>query len=99
MYAKLAWSPNGPKLLRWIARQARIRSEGRVMSYRELAVMLRAELEADTRNKERLRRARNERLEALRAGNLTASGKLRTSSVVERLEWLARGNSSQHVHG
>lgn len=73
-YCHRAFSPAGPNLLRWIRAKARQR-EGRLVTYSELAAMLRAELETLADDNRRVEPAQQELLEALRASRLTAWGK------------------------
>ena len=73
-YAHPASSPNGPQMLRWIARQARGRL-GRVVTFEELAAILRSELDVLRRDDELVDLAKRDLLEALRAGILTGWGK------------------------
>jgi hypothetical protein len=76
-YAHKASSPAGPRMLRRIRARARQR-EGHLVTYSELAVRLREELEKAARDSTRMVLARQELLEALRASKLTAWGKPKT---------------------
>lgn len=73
-YCHRAFSPIGPKMLRWIRATARQR-EGRLVTYPELASMLRAELATLADENRRVEQARHELMEALRASRLAAWAK------------------------
>jgi hypothetical protein len=75
-YKHVAWSPNGPKMLRWILRQLREKKgKGRFVRFGDAVELLRADLEAHRRHDELIGQARVELLEALRSRKLTAWGK------------------------
>lgn len=80
-YVHRAFSPAAPRLLRSIRAKARKR-ENRPVSFRELAVMLRAELVAIAKDDARISKARHSILELLRASKLSAWGKRETHSRV-----------------
>ena len=73
-FKHVAWSPNGPKMLRWILRQLQAK-QGRIVSFREAAEVLRAEVEANLRDDELIKQAKRDLMEVLRARRLTAWGK------------------------
>ncbi len=73
-YKHVAWSPMGPRMLRYIARQLRVKY-GRTVTFREAASMLRAEAEIEKQNDELIREAKHDLMEALRSRRVTAWGK------------------------
>jgi hypothetical protein len=73
-YVHPAFSPEAPQWLRRLRAKARKR-EGRLVSYTELAAMLRAEVAANAEEDSRVTKVRHDLLEALRASKLTAWGK------------------------
>ena len=73
-YKHVAWSPNGPKMLRWIVRQLNTKHR-RIVTFREAAGILQSGLEAFQLFNVRTDEAKRELVEALRAGKLTAWGK------------------------
>lgn len=73
-YTDPAFSPGAPPLLRQIRARARQR-KGRLVSFQELVVMLRADIDAAENHNANIERARHSLLEALRQSKLTAWGK------------------------
>jgi hypothetical protein len=73
-YTQPAFSPAAPLLLRQIRARARQR-EGRLVSFQELAVILRGDINAAENDSAKIRKARHALLEALRISKLTAWGK------------------------
>jgi len=73
-FKHVAWSPTGPKMLRWIVRRLRAK-HGRVVPFGEAADLLREELEAVARYNAHVEEARQELITALRARTLVAWGK------------------------
>jgi hypothetical protein len=73
-FKHVAWSPHGPKMLRWIV--VRLSSgQGRTVSFQDAAGILREELKAFQQYNEQIEQARHQLMEALRAETVTAWGK------------------------
>jgi hypothetical protein len=73
-FKHVAWSPNGPKMLRWIVSRVGAR-QGRAVSFQAAGGILREKIEALQRYSAQIGRARPDLMETLRAGTLTAWGK------------------------
>jgi hypothetical protein len=68
-FKHVAWSPNGPKMLRWIVRQVSAKS-GHIVSFAGAARTLREQLEEDHRNGIQTHQARRDLIQSLRVGTL-----------------------------
>lgn len=73
-YTDVAASPNGPRMLRRLV--LRLSGQhGRVISFREAAAMLRADMERLERDEQQIEQAKPELMKALRSGSLPIWGK------------------------